>query len=78
MTNEAKREIFIEAAHNYYCKNTEKTFEQMQKEGYNKANWADGVDFDTFEDEDDVVMCAEEMATQAIEREAEEKGNEEE
>jgi hypothetical protein len=67
------KNLFNQAADNYYLKNTAKTYDQLIiYMSYERTNWADGLTGKEWEDEAECKMCAEEAATQAIEREMEE------
>lgn len=72
----ARRAAFTAAANDYYLEHTEKTYEQLDKEGYysyGKNSWADGLNGDEWETIDDAKDAGIETAIQCLEREEEEK-----
>ena len=64
------KDLYNQSADAYYLAHTKKTEAQLRGYmSYERANWADGQTGDEWEDETECRMCAEEAASQALERE---------
>lgn len=64
------KDLYNQTADAYYLKHTSKPVEELRDYmSYERTNWADGLTGNEWEDEAECKMCAEEAATQAIEKE---------
>lgn len=66
------KDLYNQTADNYYLAHTSKTVEQLREYmSCERTNWADGLTGNEWENETECKMCAEEAATQVIEKENE-------
>ena len=67
------KDLYNKTADSYYLSHTSKTTEDLHDYMQNERfSWSDGLTGNEWEDEAECKMCAEEAATQVIEREADE------
>ncbi len=70
------KRLFDAVATKNYVEATEKTFEEL--ENFDARGWSDGLCGTEWESVEDCIMCAEEAASQLLEEEAQNQGDEEE